>query len=54
MHIIRGWFAVLQSKGSREISGGLNSNVVKKSMYILNKANIFYKTLQIQWCKNPQ
>lgn len=38
-----GWFAVLQSKAfceGRKLSGGLNSNVVKDSMYILNKIKI--------------
>lgn len=35
----------------RGISGGLNSNVVRDSMYILDKIKSFYKTLQAQRCK---
>lgn len=52
--LMSGWFAVLQSKAfcwGRKLSGGLNSNVVTDSMYILNKNKNFIKTLQHQWYK---
>ncbi|KAM7331077.1 hypothetical protein ACRRTK_010266 [Alexandromys fortis] len=52
--LMRGWFALLQSKAfcrGRKLSGGLNSNVVTDSMYILNKNKNFIKTLQHQWYK---